>query len=133
MEVTVNVQAFKHLKRVLSSVPESEFNIANWNDCACGHARRDAWFQSQGFSTCYSFAEAAAFFGVSRNEAICLFSGPPRLIPPREVIKRIDTLLATDAQQHAWRQAVIDGLLATANKAAQKAKSVATILAAALF
>ena len=134
----MNVQAFEELKRVLSSVPESEFNIGLWHHCACGHASRDEWFQRRGFWTCYSFDEAAAFFRISRDEAVWLFSGPSRLISPREEIERIDALLAkngtaNEAAKQSRRQAVIDGLLATANTAARKAKSATTLLIAMFF
>ena len=37
----MNVQALHELERILANVAVSEFNIANWNHCACGHARRD--------------------------------------------------------------------------------------------
>jgi hypothetical protein len=138
MEVTVNVQAFEELQRVLSSVPGWEFNIARWHECACGHATRDAWFQRQGFTTCYSFVDAAAFFGISRKEAIWLFSGQAWVVSTQDVIQRIDALLAkhaisSEAAKHARRQAVIDDLLARATKAAQKAKTAATSLVAMFF
>jgi len=100
LEVTVNVQAFRELQRVLANVPVGEFNIAHWNDCACGHARRDAWFQNQGFTSCHSFVDAAAFFGITRKEA----------------------------RQHARRQAVINALLKPANRAAAMAKTAAAVV-----
>jgi hypothetical protein len=133
LEVTVNVQALHELKRVLANVPVREFNIANWHYCACGHARRDTWFQSQGFTTCYSFVDAAAFFGISRRQAIGLFSGNGLLVSPNVVIKRIDALLgaheaAEQATRHAGRQAVINDLLKKANRAAVKARGLATAM-----
>ena len=132
MEVTVNVQALHELERILANVAVSEFNIANWNHCACGHARRDTWFQSQGFTTCYSFVDAAAFFGISRRQAIGLFCGDGLLVP-NAVIKRIDTLLraheaAEQAPQRARRQAVINDLLKKANRAAVRARDLATAM-----
>jgi hypothetical protein len=137
MEVTVNVQALEELKRVLSGVPAWEFNIARWHECACGHATRDAWFRRQGFTTCYSFADSAAFFGISRKEAVWAFSGQA-WVSPQDVIQRIDALLAKHAisneeAKQARRQAVIDDLLARATKAAQKAKAVATTVVAVFF
>jgi hypothetical protein len=117
MEVTVNVQAFRELTRVLSRVPTGDFNIARWDQCACGHATRDAWFQSQGFISCRSFDDAASFFGVSHQEAVALFSGGIPVTPQR-VIGKIDNLLATRtneqdqaAAQNVRRQAIIDDLL----------------------
>ena len=140
MEVTVNVQAFEELKRVLSGIPYGDFNITNWRSCACGHATRDPWFQSQGFTSCYSFIDAAAFFGISRREAIRVFHGH-RLHGPNAVIQRIDALLSAyqaevakqELEQHKNRQAIIDDLLAKANRAAQRMRKVATALIAALF
>jgi hypothetical protein len=133
LEVTVNVQALHELKRVLASVPVSEFNIANWHHCACGHARRDTWFQSQSFTTCYSFIDAAAFFGISRRQAIGLFSGNGLIVSPNAVIRRIDALLETheaaeQATRHARRQAVINDLLKKANRAAVRARDLATAM-----
>src|SRR4051812_26900493 len=68
-EVTVNVEGFQQLKRVISSVPVSEFDMSNWNSCACGHATRDPWFREQGFTHCNDFRQAAAFFRISRGGA----------------------------------------------------------------
>jgi hypothetical protein len=135
LEVTVNVQALRELKRVLANVPRCEFYIGNWHDCACGHATRDAWFRRQGFTHCCSFREAAAFFGITREEAMGLFSGLGWLVAPKHVIKRIDALLesheaADQATQHARRQAVIDDLLKRATRAAAKAREVTTALVA---
>jgi hypothetical protein len=139
MEVTVNVQAFEELKRVLSSVPQSRFSVAHWDQCACGHATRDAWFQSRGFTRCTSFDDAVAFFGIPRCEAIRLFSGGSGMTPD-QVIRKIDHLLATRmneqdqaAAQNARRQFIINELLASANKAAVKARRVATALVAVFF
>jgi hypothetical protein len=117
MEVTVNVQAFRELTRVLSRVPIGGFNIGRWHQCACGHATRDAWFRSQGFISCRSFDDAASFFGITRQEAVGLFSGGIP-VTPQGVICRIDNLLGTRtneqdqaAAQNARRQAIIDDLL----------------------
>jgi hypothetical protein len=139
MEVTVNVQAFEELKRVLSSVPQSRFSVAHWDQCACGHATRDAWFQSRGFTRCTSFDDAVAFFGIPRCEAIGLFSGGSGMTPD-QVIRKIDHLLATRmneqdqaAAQNARRQSIINELLASANKAAVKARRVVTALVAVFF
>ena len=142
----MNVQRFEELKRVLSKVPQREFNISNWKHCACGHATHDQWFQRQGFTSCHNFREAAAFFDVSYTEAKALFSGQPGcLVTPNDVIKHIDAkhidaFLARqlesgvmEVNQHSRRQAIIDSLLAKANKAAHKARRVATALVGALF
>jgi hypothetical protein len=142
MEITVNVQGFEELKRVLSNLPQREFNISNWHRCACGHATRDEWFQRQGFTKCNSFNEAAAFFGITYIEAKALFAGQPgSLVTPKDVIDHIDAFLAspilaagaTDADHHARRQAIVDDLLAKANRAAQKVRQVATALVAVFF
>jgi hypothetical protein len=126
----VNVQGFEQLKRVLSSVPEGQLDMTNWNSCACGHATRDEWFQGRGFTSCHSFGEAAAFFRISYTEAKALFSGQTGcLVTPNDVIEHISAFLArppesTEAVQHSRRQAIIDGLLVKANKgSAQGAKS----------
>ena len=138
----MNVQGFEELKRVLAKVPQREFNISNWNHCACGHATRDEWFQRQGFTTCNSFSDAAAFFGITYTEATRLFAGQTGyLVRPRDVIEHIDAFLlrptveaeATEADQHARRQAIVDDLLAKAKRAAQKVRRVATALVAVLL
>jgi len=137
----VNVQGLEELKRVLSNVPQSEFNVSNWHHCACGHATRDEWFQHQGFTSCHNFNEAAAFFGIRYAEAKALFSGQPGcLVTPNDVIKHINAFLAkrpestvTEAVQHSRRQAMIDGLLLKANEAAHKARRVVTALVGVLF
>ena len=137
----MNVQGFEQLKRVLSNVPQGEFNISNWNHCACGYATQDEWFQRRGFTSCHSFGEAAAFFRISYTEARALFSGQTGcLVTPNDVIEHINAFLArppestvTDAVQHSRRQAIIDGLLVKANEAAHKVRRVATALVGALF
>ena len=135
----MNVQGFEQLKRVLSSVPEGQLDMTNWNSCACGQATRDEWFRSQGLTTCTDFPTAAAFFAITRGQAEALFSGRNgRRVTTTEVIQNIDQLLARDGQgsepsREARRQIVIDGLLVRANKAAQKARRVATALVGALF
>jgi hypothetical protein len=138
----VNAQGFEELKRVLSNVPQWEFNISNWDRCACGHATRDEWFQRQGFTKCNNFDEAAAFFGLSYLEAMTLFSGQPGcLVKPKDVIDHIDAFLpdatvestVREADQRSRRQAIIDQLLVKANEAAQKARRLATGLVAAFF
>ena len=136
----MNVQRFEELKRVLSKVPQREFNISNWKYCACGHATHDQWFQRQGFTSCHNFNEAAAFFGVSYTEAKALFSGQPGcLVTPKDVIEHIDAFLdrplgrVEEGNQHSRRQAIIDRLLAKANKAAHKARRVATAVVGALL
>jgi len=141
MEVPVNVRAFEELKRVLQAVPESEFSLWDWDRCACGHATCDSWFQQQGFTTCSDFAKAAAFFAIPRYQAEELFSAPYRAaVTPAMVIRDIDRLLATEvqntrsyAEQHARRQAILDGLLVKANEAAHKARRIATALVAAFL
>ena len=101
----MNVQGFKELKRVLSNVPQREFNISNWKHCACGHATHDQWFQRQGFTSCHNFYEAAAFFGVSYTEAKALFSGQPGcLVTPKDVIEHIDAFLARPLESGLGRQ-----------------------------
>jgi hypothetical protein len=133
----MNVQAFEELKRVLAHIPERDFNVGNWHNCACGHARRDAWFQGQGFTSCYDFGAAAAFFGISHADAKTLFSSQAgSLNRPTDVITHVEAFLATkivknrpaEVTQHARRQAVIDGLLAAANATARKARRAATAL-----
>ena len=59
---------------------------------------------------------------------------------PKDVIEHIDAFLArplesrvTKVNQHSRRQAIIDSLLAKANKAAHKARRVATAVVGALF
>jgi hypothetical protein len=141
MEVTVNVQAFRELKRVLRTIPESEFSIGDWDSCACGHATRDAWFRQQGFTHCLDFYQAAAFFQVPRWKAEELFSAPYRtIVTPSTLIQQIDSMLPAEAVQQrdalaqtARRQSVIDDLLAKATQAAQKASRVATALVAVFF
>jgi hypothetical protein len=141
VEATVNVQGFEELKRVLSKVPQRDFNISNWKHCACGHATHDEWFQRQGFTSCHNFGDAAAFFRISYTEARALFSGQTGcLVTPIDVIEHIDAFVArspesgvTQNNQHSRRQVIIDSLLARANKAAQKARRVATALVGALF
>ena len=135
----MNVQGFEQLKRVLSNVPQGEFNISNWNHCACGYATQDEWFQRRGFTSCHSFGEAAAFFRISYTEARALFSGQTGcLVTPNDVIEHINAFLArppesTEAVQHSRLQAILDGLLVKPNKAAKKARRVATALVGALF
>jgi len=137
----VNVQAFRELKRVLQTIPESEFNIGDWDWCACGHATRDLWFRRQGFTHCHDFYRAAAFFQVPRWKAEELFSAPYRtIVTPSALIQQIDSMLPAEVvqprdapAQTARRQSVIDDLLAKATKAAQKASSVATALIAVFF
>src|SRR5215211_3373538 len=102
MEATVNVQGFEELKRVLSSVPEGQFDMTNWNSCACGHAARDEWFRSQGLTSCTDFPRAAAFFGITRGQAEVLFSGRNgRCVTTTEVIQNIDQLLARPTDHQA--------------------------------
>ena len=137
----MNVQAFEELKRVLDTLPESEFSLSDWDRCACGHATRDSWFRRQGFTTCRDFYQAAAFFEIPRWKAEDLFSAPYRLVvTPGAVIEQIDAMLAAEPGYDmnalaaaGRRQAIIDELLAKANKAAQKARRVATALVAVFF
>ena len=138
----MHVEGFQQLKQVISSVPVSEFDMSNWNSCACGHATRDHWFREQGFTHCNDFREAAAFFGISRSEAADLFSGKRETADtPVAVIARIDAFLKGErcesetaaSEAYAQRQAIIDRLLAKANTAAQKARKVATALVAVFF
>ena len=137
----MNVQGFEELKRVLSSVPEGQLDMTNWNSCACGHATRDDWFRSHGLSTCTDYPTAAGFFDITRGQAEALFSGRNgRRVTTTEVIHNIDQLLArpgiqedSEVTRTARRQAVIDGLLAKANEVAHKARRVATAVVGALF
>lgn len=139
---TMNVQAFQELKRVLAGIPEQEFNVGNWKSCACGHATRDEWFQTRGFTSCYDFGSAATFFGITHADAKALFSGQPGcLIKPRDVIVHIEAFLAirkaetrpAEVARHGRRQAIIDGLHASAVQAAQKARRVVTALVGVFF
>src|SRR3954471_8393409 len=112
-----DLEAFEQLKRVLGTVPPPEFAMGRWQTCACGHATRDAWFQERGFSECYTFAAAAAFFKTTKPEARALF-GPHPHGSPQEVIAIIDQFLETDRtpatqassefSRHARRQVIID-------------------------
>ena len=137
----MNVQAFNELKRVLRTVPESEFIISHWDSCACGHATRDSWFRQRGFTECCDFYQAAAFFQIPRWKAAELFSAPYQsIVTPTALIQQIDSLLPAEAvqpskapKQAARRQSIIDDLLARANKAAQEARRVATALMAVFF
>jgi len=61
-------------------------------------------------------------------------------VTPNDIIEHINAFLArppestaTEAVQHSRRQAIIDGLLAKANKAAHRARRVAIALVGALF
>jgi hypothetical protein len=135
----MNIEAFQQLKRVLADVPARQFDITNWHDCACGHATQDQWFVARGFSSCNDFGRAAAFFQISRREASELFSGHARQpITPAQMVERIEDFLAQPAPLeeptvHERRQAIIDGLLLKANKAAQAARRVAMALMSAFF
>src|SRR5215211_1257842 len=119
----------------------SQLDMTNWNSCACGHATRDEWFRSQGLTTCADFPTAAAFFEITRGQAEALFSGRNgRCVTTTQVIENIDQLLArprsqddSEVARNARRQAVINGLLAKANKAAQKARRGVTTLIAIFF
>jgi hypothetical protein len=136
----VNEQAFEELKRVLATVPEGQFDMTTWHDCACGHATQDDWFVSRGFSSCNDFGRAAAFFQISRREATELFSGlSAHHVTPAEMIEKIERLITEpraeddECSAHERRQAVIEGLLLKANKATQSAKRVVTGLVAVFF
>src|SRR5829696_10012337 len=105
MEATVNVQGFEELKRVLSSVPEGQLDMTNWNSCACGHATRDEWFRSQGLTTRTDFPTAAAFFDITRGQAEALFSGRNgRYVTTTEVIQNIDQLAKRSSTVFSSRQ-----------------------------
>jgi hypothetical protein len=94
---------------------------------------------ARGFSSCNVFGRAAAFFQTSRHEASQLFSDHAQQpVTPAEMIQRIDDFFAqpptaVEPTAHERRQAIIDGLLIKANKAAQKARRVAMTLVSALF
>src|SRR5215207_5488360 len=134
----MNIEAFQQLKRVLADVPVRQFDMTNWHDCACGHATQDHWFLERGFSSCNDFGRAAGFFQIKRGEAAQLFSDQAQeALTPARMIERIDDFLAqpppaVEPTAHERRQAIIDGLLIKANKAAQKARRVATMLVSAL-
>jgi hypothetical protein len=89
----------------------------------------------------YRFPTAAAFFEITRGQAEALFSGRNgRCVTTTQVIENIDQLLArprsqddSEVARNARRQAVIDGLLVKANKAAQKARRGVTTLIAIFF
>jgi hypothetical protein len=135
----MNVEAFEQLKRVLADVPARDFDLTNWHNCACGHATQDAWFVARGFSSCNDFGRAAAFFQIKRGEAAQLFSDQAQeALTPARMIERIDDFLAqpppaVEPTAHERRQAIIDGLLIKASKAAQAARRVAMTLVSALF
>ena len=135
----MNTEGFEQLKRVLADVPAHQFDITNWHNCACGHATQDDWFVARGFSSCNDFGRAAAFFKIKRGEAAELFSDhAQQTATPAQMIERIDDFLAQAPQAeepsaHARRQVIIHDLLIKANKAAQAAKRVATMLISALL
>jgi hypothetical protein len=135
----MNIEAFEQLKRVLADIPANDFDLTNWHNCACGHATQDAWFLARGFSSCNDFGRAAAFFQISRGQAAELFSDRAQQpVTPGQMIERIDDFLAQPpaAEQRTAderRQAIIDGLLIRANKAAKAARRVASTLISALF
>ena len=86
-----------------------------------------------GLHDCYSFVDAAAFFGISRRQALGLFCGNGLLVSPNAVIKGIDGLLraheaAEQVPRHARHQAVINDLLKKANRAAVRARRLATAM-----
>ena len=135
----MNIEAFEQLKRVLADVPAHEFDLTNWHNCACGHATQDPWFVARGFSSCNDFGRAAAFFHISRDEAAELFSRTQQAVTPAQMIRTDRRLPRPDhhapkSRAHSERrQAIIDGLLIKANRAAQAARRVATTLMSALF
>jgi hypothetical protein len=134
----MNVTAFEQLKRVLADVPAHQFDLTNWHNCACGHATQDTWFVARGFNSCNDFGRAAAFFQISRRGAAELFSDhAQQAVTPAEMIQRIDDFLAQpppeEPSAHERRQAIVDALLIKANKTAQAARRVATMLVSALF
>ena len=94
---------------------------------------------SAAASSCHNFGEAAAVFRISYTEAKALFSGQTGpLVTPNDVSEHISAFLArppesTEAVQHSRRQAVIDGLLVKANRAAQTARRGVTALMAVFF
>ena len=130
----MNIEAFQQLKRVLADVPARQFD-----DCACGHATQDQCFVARGFSSCNDFGRAASFFQISRREASDLFSEHAReAVTPAQMIERIEDFLAQpprleDPTVYERRQAIIDGLLVKANKAAQAASRLAMALVFAFF
>ena len=94
MEATVNVQGFKELKRVLSTVPEGQLDMTNWNSCACGHATPDQWFRSQGLTTCVENLQEALGEGIATGHATM----PEFKFEPKQVDEIIDYLKTLERQ-----------------------------------
>jgi len=141
MEAAVNVEALQQLKRVLALVPDHRYRMGDWKNCACGHATRDAWFQTHGFRSCTSMAAAIDFFGLTPDQAHDLFAVPARVkVTPALTIKMVDQLLEdgevtppAPPDPAARRQAIIDNLLARADVAARKARETASVFVGILF
>jgi len=136
MEAALKIEALQHLKRVLAEVPDHRYRLADWKSCACGHATHDAWFQARGFASCTSMAAATEFFGLTPDQAHDLFAVPSGVkVTPRLTIAMIDQLIEqgevtppAQADPRARRQAIIDGLLASIDGAAKKARATASVL-----
>jgi len=128
----VNVEAFDNLKRVLRSVPPNELNMQNWKRCAIGHASEDLWFRERRLDM--SFASAGRVFGIGKAEAVHLFSARAGKTPDA-VMATLDWFVGStaeaDAERHARRQAIVDGMLAAASQAERKARKAVRALAAA--
>ena len=136
MEAALKIEALQHLKRVLAQVPDHHYQLADWKSCACGHATHDEWFQARGFASCTSMAAATEFFGLTPDQAHDLFAVPSGVkVTPRLTIAMIDQLIEqgevtppAQAGRRARRQAIIDGLLASVDLAAKKARATASVL-----
>ena len=63
--------------RVLRTVPDKDFAMNSWRDCALGHCSREAWFNDQGFGFTSRLASIPGFEGQSGYEAGAKFFGIP--------------------------------------------------------
>jgi hypothetical protein len=103
---TINLEAFRELKRVLCEVDRSwrkrlDMNVyfIPWyflfsqHGCAMGFAMRDRWFRDRGFS--HWSADPRRVFGIDHHGVSHLFFDWPNRYPSStEVIARIDAFLA---------------------------------------
>ena len=128
----MNVEALENLKRVLGTVPADQFEMSNWNSCAIGHACHDAWFVKRRLDR--SFASAQRVFGLSKHEALYLFSLRSGRTPD-EVLATINRFVGStavdEAERHSRRQAIIDIMLAAATRAEHAARKAAKAVVAA--
>jgi hypothetical protein len=128
----MNVEAFENLKRILHTLSADQLDMSNWSRCAIGHACHDAWFVERRL--CPSFESARRIFEVPKGAAVQLFSLRAGSTPD-EVIASLNTFMgitvAFEAERHARRQAVIDGMLTSAAKAERAARRMARAVVAA--